>query len=162
MNLAWRTVKATGDHFYPTRDHLNLILRTVESDRRSEKSDARSLKSRLEDSESDRASEKSDLATCAGVMTGSPRTTPRMPVEHRIVQRCESGEAAPLDEQDMSFFEFGMDSLMSLDLRNRLQADLELDLPSTLALEHPSIPDLVDYLIADVLPGELFGVTTAR
>jgi hypothetical protein len=29
MNLAWRTVKATGNHFYPTHDHLNLIFRTV-------------------------------------------------------------------------------------------------------------------------------------
>jgi len=29
MNLAWRTVKATGDHFYSTRNHFNLISRTV-------------------------------------------------------------------------------------------------------------------------------------
>ena len=28
MNLGWRTVKATGDHFFPTRDHFNLIVRT--------------------------------------------------------------------------------------------------------------------------------------
>lgn len=31
MRLGWWTVKATGDHFYPMRDHLNLIFRTVKA-----------------------------------------------------------------------------------------------------------------------------------
>ncbi len=52
--------------------------------------------------------------------------------------------------EDISFFELGMDSLMSLDLRNRLQSDLDLTLPSTVAFEYPTIPHLVDYLIASV------------
>jgi len=59
-------------------------------------------------------------------------------------------------DDDPSFFELGMDSLMSLDLRNRLQAELDRTLPSTVALEYPAVRDLVDYLIADVLPAEMF------
>ena len=59
-------------------------------------------------------------------------------------------------DDDPSFFELGMDSLMSLDLRNRLQTELDRTLPSTVALEYPAVRDLVDYLIADVLPAEMF------
>jgi hypothetical protein len=64
MNLAWRTEKVTGDRKKVIAGRFNLLLRTVESDRRSEKSDARSLKSHLEDRESDRASLLSDLTGC--------------------------------------------------------------------------------------------------
>ena len=56
--------------------------------------------------------------------------------------------AHDVSAEDISFFELGMDSLMSLDLRNRLQSDLDLTLPSTVAFEYPTIPHLVDYLIA--------------
>jgi hypothetical protein len=61
MNLAWGTVKVTGDHFYPTLDHLNLIFRTVESDRRSEKSDLAKLHRR---SRSDPLFDKSQPGKC--------------------------------------------------------------------------------------------------
>jgi acyl transferase domain-containing protein len=57
---------------------------------------------------------------------------------------------------DANFFELGMDSLMALDLRNRLQTELDRSLPSTVAFEYPGVRDLVDYLIAVVLPAELF------
>lgn len=41
MNLAWRTEEVTGDRKKVIAGRFNLILRTVESDPRSEKSDAR-------------------------------------------------------------------------------------------------------------------------
>jgi acyl transferase domain-containing protein/acyl carrier protein len=59
-------------------------------------------------------------------------------------------------DEEPSFFELGMDSLMSLDLRNRLQTELDRNLPSTVAFEYPAVRDLVDYLIADVLPAGMF------
>jgi acyl carrier protein len=62
----------------------------------------------------------------------------------------------PSPDNDLSFFELGMDSLISLDLRNRLQTDLDRTLPSTVAFEYPSIPELADYLIGHVLPVEWF------
>ena len=49
---------------------------------------------------------------------------------------------------DPSFFELGMDSLMSLDLRNRLQRELDRPLPSTVAFEYPAVRELADYLSA--------------
>jgi acyl transferase domain-containing protein/acyl carrier protein len=58
--------------------------------------------------------------------------------------------------EDPSFFELGMDSLMSLDLRNRLQRELDRNLPSTVAFEHPAVRELADYLISEVLPAGMF------
>lgn len=110
----------------------------------------------------------SRTATATGLvplLERTPREQRRLALEvhlrERIVTVMGRDPFPSLDVHDISFFEFGMDSLMSLDLRNRLEVDLDHDLPTTLALEHPSIPDLVDYLIADVLPGELFGVGSA-
>ena len=48
-------------------------------------------------------------------------------------------------------FEIGFDSLMSVELRNRLQSSLGCSLPSTLAFDYPTIEALVDYLIQQVL-----------
>jgi NAD(P)-dependent dehydrogenase (short-subunit alcohol dehydrogenase family)/acyl carrier protein len=52
---------------------------------------------------------------------------------------------------EQGFFELGMDSLMSLELRRRLQSSLDCELPSTLAFTYPSVKALVDYLAKVVL-----------
>jgi acyl transferase domain-containing protein len=50
--------------------------------------------------------------------------------------------------------EFGLDSLMALELRNRLAARLGALLPATLVFEHPSLEALTDHLARMVLPVE--------
>jgi NADPH:quinone reductase-like Zn-dependent oxidoreductase/acyl carrier protein len=47
--------------------------------------------------------------------------------------------------------ELGMDSLMAVELRNRLQSALEVALPATLLFEHPTAERLVQFLASDVL-----------
>jgi acyl carrier protein len=47
--------------------------------------------------------------------------------------------------------DIGMDSLMSLELRNRLQTGIGKPLPSTLAYDFPTMSSLVDYLAEEVL-----------
>ena len=52
------------------------------------------------------------------------------------------------------FFDLGMDSLTSVELRNKLQTSLESSLPSTLAFDYPTVDKLVDYLLQNVLDKE--------
>jgi acyl carrier protein len=49
------------------------------------------------------------------------------------------------------FFKMGMDSLMTVQLRTRLEASLDCMLPPTIAFEYPSINDLIQYLLNHVL-----------
>lgn len=58
-----------------------------------------------------------------------------------------------LDPQ-LGFFEMGMDSLMTLEFKNRLQATLGHSLPSTLTFEYPTIDALAEYLISEVIFGD--------
>jgi acyl carrier protein len=50
--------------------------------------------------------------------------------------------------RDEDFRQYGMDSLMAVDLRNRLQAGLGRAVPSTVALEHSTIGTLASFLVA--------------
>ena len=46
----------------------------------------------------------------------------------------------------------GLDSLMALEFKTRLSATLELQLPGTLAFEHPNINAIADYLEGELFP----------
>ena len=46
----------------------------------------------------------------------------------------------------LGFFDMGMDSLLALELRNRLQSDLDISLSSTLIFKFPTINDLAAHL----------------
>jgi acyl transferase domain-containing protein/NADPH:quinone reductase-like Zn-dependent oxidoreductase/SAM-dependent methyltransferase/acyl carrier protein len=50
------------------------------------------------------------------------------------------------------FFDLGLDSLTSVELRNRLQNALQCQLPATVALEYPTVAKFVDYLLVEVMP----------
>jgi acyl carrier protein len=47
---------------------------------------------------------------------------------------------------DTGFFDLGMDSLTSMELRNKLQSSLKRSLPSSLAFSYSNIQSLTDYL----------------
>jgi phthiocerol/phenolphthiocerol synthesis type-I polyketide synthase D len=51
-------------------------------------------------------------------------------------------------------FDMGMDSLMALDMKKRLQDELAADVPVTAVFNYPTIDALVGYLITDVLAFE--------
>jgi hypothetical protein len=52
------------------------------------------------------------------------------------------------------FFDMGMDSLTSVELKNRLSADLKMTFPATLAFDHPNITSLADHLLRKLIDGQ--------
>nr|VFJ43004.1 MAG: Acyl transferase domain-containing protein [Candidatus Kentron sp. DK] len=60
------------------------------------------------------------------------------------------------------FTDLGMDSLMALEIRKRLQANLDHSLPPTLLFNHPRLDELVAYLADDVLVLDSWEDTTVE
>jgi acyl transferase domain-containing protein/acyl carrier protein len=60
-------------------------------------------------------------------------------------------EPSKLPDPQRGFFEMGMDSLMAVELKTRLENDFGTSLPATLAFESPTINELAEYLGREVL-----------
>jgi myxalamid-type polyketide synthase MxaB len=69
--------------------------------------------------------------------------------EHIRTEIKNNVGVVPTDQQGL--FDVGMDSLMSVQLSNRLAASLEVSLPATLTLEFPTVELLSQYLAEHVL-----------
>jgi acyl transferase domain-containing protein/NADPH:quinone reductase-like Zn-dependent oxidoreductase/acyl carrier protein len=59
-------------------------------------------------------------------------------------------DAAEIREE-AGFFDLGMDSLMAVELRHRIEQAVGKEIPATLAMDYPRLVDVVDYLLGDVL-----------
>jgi malonyl CoA-acyl carrier protein transacylase len=55
-------------------------------------------------------------------------------------------------EPQQGFLDLGMDSLMAVELKNRLESTLNCSLPTTLVFDYPTIETLVDYLLKEAIP----------
>ncbi|WAJ43665.1 SDR family NAD(P)-dependent oxidoreductase [Mycobacterium sp. Aquia_216] len=53
--------------------------------------------------------------------------------------------------EDAGFFDLGMDSLMAVELRQRIEQGVGKQIPATLAMDHPRLSDVADYLLGEVL-----------
>jgi acyl carrier protein len=85
----------------------------------------------------------------ARLRAASPRRRRAMLVDHVAAEAAKvlglkAGEAI---DPAQGFFELGMDSLTSVELRNRLRAGLGCELPTTLAFDHPTPEALAEFLL---------------
>ena len=78
---------------------------------------------------------------------------PALLVEHVGQQVQRVLQLASVPEEGVGFFELGMDSLMAVELRNRLQGQLGSAYPlsSTLALDYPNVRALAGHLAGRLL-----------
>ncbi|NER48710.1 MAG: acyl carrier protein, partial [Symploca sp. SIO1A3] len=63
---------------------------------------------------------------------------------------------------ETGFFNLGLDSLTSVELRNKLQTSLDCSLPSTLAFDYPTVTKLVNYLVQNVLRQKFFDTVVSK
>ncbi|WP_025736074.1 type I polyketide synthase [Mycobacterium genavense] len=59
-------------------------------------------------------------------------------------------DAAEIRE-DAGFFDLGMDSLMAVEMRRRIEHGVGKEIPVTMVMDHPRLSDVADYLLGDVL-----------
>lgn len=58
---------------------------------------------------------------------------------------------------DQALGDQGFDSLMTVDMRNRLSKILDCSLPASLLFDHPTLEQMADYLLRDVIKLEVVG-----
>jgi acyl carrier protein len=71
-------------------------------------------------------------------------------VEERVRGVLGLGSKAAIDAA-RPLQEYGLDSLLAIELRNALSADLEAKLPQTALFDYPTMGGLTEWLFADVL-----------
>jgi acyl carrier protein len=81
---------------------------------------------------------------------GEQREALAVHVRRQVRAVLRISESEELDDQQ-GFKELGMDSLMSIELRNTLQQSLACTLPATVAFVYPTVADITDHLAQTVL-----------
>ena len=79
-----------------------------------------------------------------------------------IVSQVLGFDKPDLLDPKQGFFSMGMDSIMTLQLRTRLQDSIGRSLPRTVAFENPNIEALTDFLATAVLSSRTTGGTKRR
>ncbi len=74
-------------------------------------------------------------------------------VREHVAAVIGSTRPETIDEQQ-GLFEMGLDSLMSVDLKGRLEKSLGQSLPSTLTFNYPTVAELAGYLLERIRPAE--------
>lgn len=91
------------------------------------------------------ATERSLRHRLAEAPSGAQLDLLRDHVRTQVAQVLGFRSAANIEDQAV-FSAIGMDSLMNVELRNRLQRTLDLPLPATVAFNYPSVEKITDHL----------------
>ena len=82
----------------------------------------------------------------------APGAMRRRLLEERLREEAATVLGGALLEREAGFFEAGMDSITSVELKTRVDGVLGVRLPATATFEHPTIAALAEYLLTEVLP----------
>ncbi|NEQ40111.1 MAG: KR domain-containing protein, partial [Okeania sp. SIO3I5] len=104
----------------------------------------RELLQKEELTEHDTLKQKVKIEILAKLETASLEERQEILTEHirGQVSQVLGLNSSQLPELNLGFMEMGMDSLMVVELKNRLQNQLEVNLPETIAMEYPTIAKL--------------------
>jgi len=108
------------------------------------------------------AAEKSVVAhhgSFRSELAGAPESQRRSLLSRHVRARALAVlglDGARVIDERQPLQEMGLDSLMAVELRNTLAAQFEVSLPSTLAIDHPSVEALSAFIF-----DKLFGTQTA-
>ena len=110
-----------------------------------------------------RGARRADGGGAAATLSGKTQLVERLtnaPVQQRkklltdylrdAVAEVTRVDAAEIRE-DAGFFDLGMDSLMAVELRRRIEQGVGKEIPVTLVMDHPRLSDAADYLLGEVL-----------
>ncbi|OBJ48074.1 type I polyketide synthase [Mycobacterium sp. 1423905.2] len=115
----------------------------------------RSLLSELEREVPDSAPAPTPSGTTRLVeqLTNAPvQQRKKLVVDHLREAVAEVTRVDPAEiRADAGFFDLGMDSLMAVELRRRIEQAVGKEVPATLAMDYPRLSDVADYLLGDVL-----------
>lgn len=94
---------------------------------------------------------KYDLKTLGRELVPRKETKVSMIATLEVLSQIMEELGYKLDSSDLqrSFFDYGMDSLELIRVRNRLCSSFSMDLPATLLLDFPTVKDLADQLDRD-------------
>jgi acyl transferase domain-containing protein/acyl carrier protein len=99
----------------------------------------------------DRPAAAPDLRTHLSQIPGSNPTAQLTRFLQAEVGKVLGLPATQLPNPRSGFFDLGMDSLMTIELRNRLETALGQSIPNTVLFEYPTIADLAAYLTNTLL-----------
>jgi acyl transferase domain-containing protein/NADPH:quinone reductase-like Zn-dependent oxidoreductase/acyl carrier protein len=108
-----------------------------------------------------KSSQQSQLLQQLGKVNISDRPAMLMAYLQTEVAKVLGLPSTQLPALKQGFFDLGMDSLMTVELKNRLETSLGISIPSTVIFEYPTIQDLGEYLEREVFKSE-FGIRNSE
>jgi hypothetical protein len=96
-------------------------------------------------------------------LLAAPEARRKAMLETRVEEQIRAALAMPAQQAidgARPLQEYGLDSLLSIELRNALSADLETKLPAIALFDYPTMEGLTNWLFDDVL--KLAGETTVQ
>ncbi|MDJ0573937.1 MAG: type I polyketide synthase, partial [Xenococcaceae cyanobacterium MO_234.B1] len=109
-------------------------------------------------------SEKKKLQLLQQLQTTTPSQRQKLLIiyiQEQLVEVLKFEPSQRLNPQQ-GFFEMGIDSLMTIELKNKFEQDLGCSLPSTLFFKYPTLESLAEYLVSKLIKSDVTQVSDVQ